>query len=91
MVKYSNESNFFGLPQRMGSIGKSRSINQMKKKTIQKLRPGVHHHWRPGADVGTLGCKRKTVARQNVERSPTLPGRCIPGGISYLDCVVRRI
>jgi len=32
MVKYSNESNFFGLPQWMGSIGKSRSINQMKTK-----------------------------------------------------------
>jgi len=40
-----------------------------------------------GADVGTLGRKRKTFARQNVERLPTPLGRRIPG-TSYLGCVV---
>ncbi|KAL4134943.1 hypothetical protein QTP88_006623 [Uroleucon formosanum] len=73
----------------MGSIGKVGLLIKRRRRLLRR-RPGVHRHRRPGADVGTLGRKRKTFARQNAERSPTLLGRCIPSGISHLDCVVCR-
>jgi len=85
-AKDSEESNFSGRPRRMGSIGKVGLLIKRRQR-LERRRPGVHRHRRPGADVGTLGRKRKTFARQNVERLPTPLGRCIPG-TSYLGCVV---
>lgn len=59
-VKDSEESNFSGRPRRMGSIGKVGLLIKRRQR-LERRRPGVHRHRRPGADVGTLGRKRKNV------------------------------